>query len=281
MEIQDLNNISKTGLFRLGVKILCETIYTRGRNFIYIPRRYDEIPEYEDWKKEVTPIPYQVGKHSLQAWVDSDPIQPPDRVWLMFGGNASLALDWLPITTIAPPSSDAFVLFEYPGYGDNQGKASRPMIRRCIDELIVTLLDRFDMNPTEINTRFRVMGHSLGAAIALDTAARYQIREGVLIAPFTTVRAIGATMFWKPLTYLAADPYDNLDSLTKLPADSKFQIHHGQLDNVIPVEMGKALNEAFPKKTRLNIEPEADHNDIIVMLAKQLATTLTKESVFR
>lgn len=275
MDPQDLHNLSKFDLFKYGAKIATETLVTRGRNFIYVPRRYDSNPEYEKWKLEVEPITYTVSGNTYKAWLDTDPVDPPERVWLLFGGNGSVAIDWLPVTTFAPPSADAFVLFDYPGYGDNPGKPSRKGIQRCIDELILQLLTRFDLDAQQISSRFRVMGHSLGAAIALETAVRYEIPRAVLIAPFTSVRDMAAHLFWKPLGLLAADPYDNGKSLQKMPQDSEITIIHGQNDAIIPIDMARQLHQAHPEITKLIEHPEAGHNDILLMLSDQLGEILT------
>lgn len=280
MEIQDLNNISKSKLSVIGIKMTAKTILSRGRNFIYAPRSYDSNPEYEKWKESLEPITYKVGQLSLKAWLDTDTAQPPERVWLMFGGNGSVALDWLPITSFAPPSRDAFVLFDYPGFGDNAGKPNRKLIKQCVDALITTILERLSIQPEEIETSFRVMGHSLGCAIALETASRYSITQGILVAPFTSIREIGSTLFWKPLTYLAADPYNNYTSLTNLPPDSKFHIIHGTDDEIIPLQMGRTLHQASKGKTSFWQIPEADHNEILLKLSEQLGLALTNGGDF-
>ena len=192
------------------------------------PARYDLNPAYEEWKSSVEKFTYDVSGRKMEAFLDCPPDNHPDRVWLMFGGNASVALDWLPVTSFASQSSDAFVLFEYPGYGDSEGRPTRRLINRCVDEIIRILLERFQIEPENICDQFRVIGNSLGCAVALETAARFSIRRGIVISPFTSVREMGQMMFWKPLSYLAADPYDNTKSIERISetVDSPMVSYH-------------------------------------------------------
>lgn len=283
MDIQDAKILSKTDLLKIGLKVTGETVRTRGRNFIYLPRRYDSHPEYEKWKSSVEAISYDVSGLQMKAFLDCDPENPPERVWFLFGGNASVALDWLPVTSFAPPSSDAFVLFDYPGYGECQGLPSRKLINRCIDQLMTDLMLRFSIDPTEAGDRFLVKGHSLGCAIALETAARYGIQKGILVSPFTSIRAMAQEMFWKPLSYFAADPFDSVETLRKisgLDGEAEFHIVHGTNDSIIPIRMARDLHAAAPSITRFWEIEDADHNDILLLLSSELGTALTNGGTF-
>ena len=51
------------------------------------------------------------------------------RVWVLFGGNAGLALDWLGLLTQVNSPGVGFLLIDYPGYGACEGSASPETIR--------------------------------------------------------------------------------------------------------------------------------------------------------
>ena len=283
MDIQNAKSLSKTDLLKIGLKLTGETVISRGRNFIYLPRRYDSNPEYEQWKSSLEAISYEVSGLKMRAFLDSDPESPPERIWFLFGGNASLALDWLPVTSFAPPSADAFVLFDYPGYGECEGAPSRRLINSCIDQLIVEVMAKFSIDPAESGDRFLVKGHSLGCAVALETASRYGIKRGLLVSPFTSIREMAQQMFWKPLSYFAADPYDSVETLQKiseLVTEAEFHIVHGTNDSIIPIRMAKDLHAAAPRITRFWEIEDADHNDILLLLSRELGTALTNGGAF-
>lgn len=284
LNIDDISDLTKAQLFKLQAKILAETVWKRGRNFIYIARRYDSHPEYSKWMTEVEQVQYTSAGHKMVSWIDVDPEQQPERIWLLFGGNATVALDWLPVTSFAPASGDAFVMVEYPGYGKCEGKPSRRAIIKSVDRLIDHLCERFGIDDSKRSDVFRVMGSSLGSAIALQTAARHQIHKGVLIAPFTSIRDAGAMLFPKFLTYLAADPYDNLARLEDINefknADTQFHIVHGEEDTQLPISMGRKLHDSYPEITTLWPIPDVGHNDIKLNQARNLGQALTNGGDF-
>src|SRR5205823_2079374 len=85
-----------------------------------------------------------------------------------------LALDWLAnILVNYPVNGDAFLLVDYPGYGKNAGYAMIDSTRASADAAVRALEERLHM-PEE---RFTVcaIGHSLGAAVALDFANRHRV----------------------------------------------------------------------------------------------------------
>ena len=58
-----------------------------------------------------------------------EPRRPPERLWMVFGGNGALALGWLPLLRDAPDPRDGFLLLDYPGFGACQGVPNRTTIR--------------------------------------------------------------------------------------------------------------------------------------------------------
>ena len=56
----------------------------------------------------------------------------PERLWICFGGNASLALDWMPLVEVVANAGGnrgtGYLLIEYPGYGRCSGTPSAEAI---------------------------------------------------------------------------------------------------------------------------------------------------------
>src|SRR5437879_13899823 len=66
----------------------------------------------------------------------------PNRLWVAFCGNGSLALDWTTILAGYPNPNDAFLLLDYPRYGKCQGYASTESTRRSSDAALNPLPTR-------------------------------------------------------------------------------------------------------------------------------------------
>ena len=208
------------------------------------------------------------------AFIDADPENAPERIWLFFGGNGALALDWLPVTTFAPESADAFVLMDYPGYGFSKGRPCPISIRASVDDLVASLCSKFGFAADEFSGRLGVIGHSLGAAVAMDTAARYGVRRVVLVSPFTTMKAMAArtvgTVFARGLRH----HYDNIRSIESWQSTGAhpraIEIFHGSNDELIPLSMAQELVSRFSKSIDLQVVQGADHNGILLQIKDQL-----------
>lgn len=170
----------------------------------------------------------------------------PKRVWVAFCGNGSLALDWTGLLTSYPKNGDGFLLVDYPGYGKNSGYATIDSTRATADGALHALGDRLHVDLADVD--LNIIGHSLGAAAALDFGAHHHVKRVVLVAPFTSLREEAATIVGSFLSHLVVENYDNRENLrTILQRDPQTQvtIFHGTSDDVIPVRMGRALAREF------------------------------------
>ena len=110
-----------------------------------------------------------------------------------------------------------------------------------------------------------IIGHSLGAAAALDFAAHRVTERAVLISPFTTLREEAAHVMGGPLSHLLVENYDNrqnLRAVLRKNPNAQIAIFHGTADELIPVQMGRALKQEFPSIEFFPIEG-ADHGTVV------------------
>jgi hypothetical protein len=120
------------------------------RSFIYYPRRYPTAVVQSALSRGVTVIEFQTSQGKQAAFlyrkVASD--HPPRRLWLTFGGNAMVALDWLDLVREFPDRSAGFLFIDYPGYGSCEGspnpthilETSRGAFMPCKTERIGALI---------------------------------------------------------------------------------------------------------------------------------------------
>src|SRR5205823_14421196 len=158
-----------------------------------------------------------------------------------------LALDWTTILREYWAKDDAFLLIDYPGYGKNGGYATIASTRASADAALKALNEKLKLSEGQLS--LRTIGHSLGAAVALDFATHHRVQKVVLIAPFTTLREEAATMLGGWVARLLIESYDNRANLAeaaKLNPNVRVAIFHGTKDEVIPVRMGHELAHEFP-----------------------------------
>ena len=229
---------------------------------VYHPRPYDESYAYA-LPADGVEINYTVANAKYCAFYIPGSKPMPKRLWLAFCGNGSLALDWTTTLRDYPWNGDAFLLIDYPGYGKNGGYAAIASTRASADAALKALIERLQAGEDRLT--LCAIGHSLGAAVALDFAARHQVANLVLIAPFTTLREEAATIFGGWISRLLIESYDNRANLTEVirhNPDVKIAIFHGTNDEVIPVRMGRELAHEFPRAEFFAFE-NANHVSVL------------------
>jgi pimeloyl-ACP methyl ester carboxylesterase len=250
----------------LGVCLLLliavSILYVRQHSMVYHPRPYDESYAYA-FPGDGVEINYTVRGAKYSAYYLPGAKTLPKRIWVAFCGNGSLALDWTSILRDYPWNGDAFLLVDYPGYGKNGGYATIASTRASTDAVLNALAER--LNRTEDQLKLCAIGHSLGAAVALDFGARHKLERIVLIAPFTTLREEAATLVGGLISRLLIESYDNRANLTetmKRNPNAQVAIFHGTDDEDIPVRMGRELAREFPFVEFFAVE-NADHARVL------------------
>ncbi|MGV3659039.1 MAG: alpha/beta hydrolase [Prosthecobacter sp.] len=201
----------------------------------------------------------------------------PQTVWLCFGGNGALALDWLYFTEYWE-GRFAYLLVDYPSYGDCEGAPTPDRIRKSGKAAVEALAKRLGTTPQDLQPRLALLGHSLGSAAALMVAEDLDVRRGVLLSPFTTMTEMGRIVLGWPLCHLNMHPFDNRRTLRHVAGrdGARFVIFHGTEDEVIPVRMGRELAEAHPQVVTFHAVPEAHHNDILSLAGDKIGRAMAE-----
>jgi len=199
----------------------------------------------------------------------------PRTIWMCFGGNGSLALDWLHFTGTWDENF-ACLLVDYPGYGDCEGRPTPGRIRESGKAVFEALARHLQASAADLKPRLAVLGHSLGSAAALMAAEDLDVRRGVLISPFTTMTDMGRIVLGWPLCHLNLHRFDNRKTLRRIAArgGAKFIFFHGTADEVIPVHMGRELAASQPDAVTFHEVPGAHHNDILSLARDQIGRAM-------
>jgi uncharacterized protein len=250
------------------------------RSLIYYPRRYD--PNYVrglppgtarlEWS---TPAGRQ---HAFYIGPHRDATTAPEQLWVLFTGNASIALDWLSFTEQCRDERIGFLLVDYPGYGDCAGKPGRDAIRECAEAAFDALIAHLHLSAAELDSRVNVLGLSIGCAAGLEFALRHGARRIVLLAPFTSLLDMARLSVGIPLCYLLYDRFDNRARLAELAhrADRpQVNLFHGTDDEIVPFRMGKELADAHPGMIRFHPVPRATHNTILDIAEHEILAVMS------
>ncbi len=201
---------------------------------------------------------------------------PVRSVWWIFGGNGSVALDWVEVVQSVPNAeTQAFVLFDYPGYGMNRGTSSPQRIADSIDAAVPAVAEALGLSKNELIAKSKTLGHSLGAAVAFDFAKRYELNRVIAISPFTTMKAMAERTMGPGAALVLRHRFDNeksLDAILQSDRPVEITIFHGEEDTLIPLAMSESLAEMDPSglKIGLAVVPEAGHDDIIMRILPKL-----------
>lgn len=251
----------------LGFLAAVVFLYSRQHSMIYHPRSYEENYT-KDLPRDGVELQFATAAGNQVAFYlpRGNSARLPKRLWVAFGGNASLALEWTWFIGQDRQPGDAFLLIDYPGYGKSEGYATVATTRGAADGALKELAARLLVNDEQIESRLNVMGHSLGSAVALDFATHHPVQRIVLISTFTSLRDEATTLVGGMLSHLLVENYDNRAALSELGKKSpppKIDIFHGTSDDVIPFRMGRALATEFSSLVTLHAVEGADHVNVL------------------
>jgi len=254
----------------LGLLTACQS------RLIYFPRPYP-AGHAEAWARQ-TPgklIDFQTSQGSQRAFLQGN-LANPRNLWVVCGGNATLALEWSEWISQYGPREDAWLLVDFPGYGDSSGQPNPQRIRESLKMAIPAGCAEVGIPAEQEAARLRFFGHSLGGAACLIAATECGIQQGVLLSPFTSSMDMGRAVTGLPIGFLVHHRFDNVARLKELLArgPGRVIILHGARDEVIPVEMAHQLARLQPETISLREIPGGRHNTLHLEDAGAVARAL-------
>lgn len=255
--------LSTLGVFG-GVVVSLLALSGCQSKFIYFPRPY-AANEVDRWAKRPTHqvIDYHTSdgpqKAYLLKWSPN-----PEHLWIVCGGNGTVALDWSDWISEHGSRADAWLLMDMPGYGANTGSPSPWSIRRSLKAVVPTAMESLHWSLPADRGKLRFFGHSLGSAVCLMAAKEYDIRQGVLMSPFTSTMDMTKEVIGVPIGFILWHRYDNVSRLREIEAagSGRVVIVHGSDDEIIPVRMARELAAAVPTTVRAVEVRGGHHNDL-------------------
>ena len=179
---------------------------------------------------------------------------------IFFHGNSGHIGDTEP--KIRPYINAGFgiLLVGYRGYGGNPGKPSEKGLYEDASAALEFLL------LSGITSDHWVLyGESLGAAIAVEMAVRYNhlapVNCVILEAPFTSMADVAMNSYpYVPIKLLLKDKYNSISKIGKIT--SPLMILHGDMDKTVPQKLGIKLFDAANKPKFSLWVKGAGHNNL-------------------
>ncbi|MGA2960579.1 MAG: alpha/beta hydrolase [Candidatus Korobacteraceae bacterium] len=144
--------------------------------------------------------------------------------------------------------------YDYQGYGTSEGKPSEERVYEDVEAVYVYLTDTLHVPPS----RIIALGRSLGAAAAVDLAARRPIAGLIMESAFTSA--------FRVLTRVAILPFDKFPNLAKIrEVRCPVLVIHGKSDDIISFHHGRTLFATANEPKRSYWVEQAGHNDLAMI----------------
>lgn len=245
---------------------------------IYMPRPY-RPGVTEQWSARTMgrTVDFKTSQGRQRAFLQGN-LKNPRNLWIVCGGNGTVALDWSGWLADHAPREDAYLLVDFPGYGDCEGAPNPDRIRESLSAAVPVATKKIDWSGAPDPERLRFFGHSLGGAACLIAATEFKIQCGVLLAPFTSTMDMTREISGFPLGFLVWHRFDNEARLAEIAARGPGEviIFHGVEDEIIPISMSRKLASGQNDTVRLIEVPEAHHNDIQGWSGEQVAEAMVQ-----
>jgi fermentation-respiration switch protein FrsA (DUF1100 family) len=183
--------------------------------------------------------------------------RPGSMTVLVCNGNAGNRAYRAPLASALRAQGIAVLLFDYRGYGGNEGSPTETGLAADSRAARTYLLGRADVGAS----RLVYFGESLGAAVAVELAGAHPPAALVLRSPFTSMTDIGRLHYpLLPVGWLLHDRYPSLERIAGVR--SPLLVIAGDSDAIVPIEQSRRLYEAAPAPQKtLVVLPGVDHND--------------------
>ena len=175
---------------------------------------------------------------------------------IVFNGNAGNRSHRSDIAQAFRAIGVSVLLFDYRGYGDNDGTPTETGLAADARAARAYLATRRDVDPK----RVIYFGESLGTAVATRLASEHPPAALVLRSPFNTMAEVGRVHYpWLPVGLLLRDRYASADYIQRVR--SPLLVIAGDRDSIVPMSQSQRLYDAAVEPKTLVVIKGADHND--------------------
>lgn len=206
----------------------------------------------------------------LGAWL----LRPrgPDRgvAVLVANGNGGNRAGRAPLAQALTAEGLTVLLFDYRGYGGNEGSPSEQGLARDVRAAQGYLVETGV--PSE---RIVYFGESLGAAVVTELATSVAPGALILRSPFVDLASVGQAHYpFLPVGLLLRDKFPLAEQLAGVKAP--VAVVYGSDDSVVPPDQSREVAEAAPTLKDLVEIPGADHNDAALVHGPEVIAAVVR-----
>lgn len=228
-------------------------MYVLQRTFIYFPEPQHTAPADADLPDVVERTIATPDGETLIAWyAKAKPGQP--TVLYFHGNGGALETRRDRIRKYMNRGRGMFMM-SYRGFSGSTGNPSE--IANIADaKLAYDALLKEGVKAEDII----LYGESLGTGVAIQLALEKPAQGLILESPYTSLADRGAEIYWwLPVQLMMSDKYESRSYISKLKLP--IFILHGELDDVVPVAMGRKLYALANEPKEIMTLKGAGHND--------------------
>jgi pimeloyl-ACP methyl ester carboxylesterase len=210
----------------------------------------------------------------LHAWWM--PVARADaKVILYFHGNDGNVSTSIGATALLRELGYAVLVVDYRGYGESDGVFPKEAtIYEDAEAALAALVDRWLVKPRDVY----VYGHSLGAAVAIDLAAKHPELGGLIVeSGFTSIydmARLESKYEIYPVSLLLNQRFESIKKVSQLALPVLYI--HGTADRVVPYSMGVALFEQSGGFKRFVAVPGGGHENNAAVAPAALRAAITE-----
>ena len=239
------------------------------RSLIYFP--FGDVPEPHQVgltaAEEVT-FPTEDGL-SLNGWFL--PRGAAAATVLVLNGNAGNRAFRAPLAVALQRRGLQVLLFDYRGYGDNEGTPTESGLRADARAAYRYLVVRSDVDAD----RLVYFGESLGTAVATGLAAEHPPAGLILRSPFDSLVDIGRAHYpFLPVRTLLEDRFMAIEDITRVT--SPVLVVVGDADRIVPMDHSQRLYDAASSPKELVVLPGVGHNDAALLDGDEMLAAIDR-----
>lgn len=206
----------------------------------------------------------------LNGWFLRSGSSVPGSTVVVFNGNAGNRAYRAPLATALQEHGVQVLLFDYRGYGGNEGTPTEAGLRADARAVRSYVVGRSDVDAD----RLIYFGESLGSAVAVALAAEHPPAGLVLRSPFTSLVKVGQFHYpFLPVQLLLRDRFSAIDDIRGV--DCPVLVIAGDRDRVVPLDESRRLYDAVRSPKELVIL-EGDHNDLELLAGDMMVAAIMR-----
>jgi uncharacterized protein len=248
----------------LGYGILCLLLFWGQPLFIFRPTAtIQKTPEFFNLNYQEVWIPVSTQRGQTEKihgwWIPA--VKPIGTMLYLhgnghnIGANINQANHWRTL-------GFSVLLIDYRGYGKSEGGFPHEAQVYQDAQQAWQYLTTVRKIPA---SHIVLYGHSLGGAVAIETAIRHPNAAGLIVqSTFTSMQKMVDQQPWTrffPTSLLLTQRFNSIQKIKSLKMP--LLLIHGTADSLIPASMSQELYEAAPNPKQLLLIPGGVHNNVL------------------